>query len=93
MVSPANPPTWNANMRLLLYWTSGEAYCANLPVLLSRVLLGPQPLYIIADMDLVKEITVKQFDKFADRVVSATLNLCTLLHVLDHSLLYIAQCM
>ena len=45
-------------------------------VLLSRVLLGPQPLYIIADMDLVKEITVKHFDKFADRVVRATLCLC-----------------
>ena len=34
------------------------------------MLFGPAQLYIIADVDLVKEITVKHFDKFADRIVS-----------------------
>ena len=37
--------------------------------MLSSVFLGSVPVYIIADMDLVKEITVKHFDKFADRMV------------------------
>ena len=36
----------------------------------SRVFLGPTPVYFIADMDLFKDITVKHFDKFVDRIVS-----------------------
>ena len=34
---------------------------------------GPVQTYVIADMDLVKEITVKHFDKFPDRLVSTIL--------------------
>ena len=34
------------------------------------VFLGTRPAYFIADMDLVREITVKHFDKFVDRMVS-----------------------
>ena len=33
------------------------------------IFFGTTPTYIIADMDLVKEITVKHFDKFTDRLV------------------------
>ena len=43
------------------------------------VFLGTKPTYFIADMDLVREITVKHFDKFVDRMVSGnvpTLVLC-----------------
>ena len=29
-------------------------------------------LFVISDVDLVKEITVKQFDKFVNRLVSAS---------------------
>ena len=35
------------------------------------VFLGPKPSYYIADLDLCKEIFVKHFDKFVDRLVSA----------------------
>ena len=31
--------------------------------------LGLTQVYTIADMDLVKEITVKHFDKFTDKMV------------------------
>ena len=31
--------------------------------------VGTTPVYVIADMDLCREITVKHFDKFADRMV------------------------
>ena len=33
------------------------------------VFFGSKPAYVIADMDLVREITVKHFDKFTDRQV------------------------
>ena len=33
------------------------------------VFLGTSRMYIIADLDLFKEITVKQHDKFMDRMV------------------------
>ena len=33
------------------------------------VFFGTKPAYFIADMDLVREITVKHFDKFTDRLV------------------------
>ena len=49
---------------------------ATVTLLLCSVLLGPQPFYVISDMDLVKEITVKHFDKFVDRMVSST-SVCT----------------
>ena len=32
--------------------------------------LGMKPTYFIADLDLCREINVKQFDKFEDRFVS-----------------------
>ena len=38
------------------------------------VFFGTRPAYFIADMDLVREITVKHFDKFTDRLVS---DMCT----------------
>ena len=34
------------------------------------VFFGSSPIYIIADMDLFKEMAVKHFDKFVDRAVS-----------------------
>ena len=34
--------------------------------------LGTKPSYFIADLDLCKEITVKHFDKFVDRLVSVS---------------------
>ena len=34
------------------------------------VFFGTRPAYFIADMDLFREITVKHFDKFTDRLVS-----------------------
>ena len=34
------------------------------------VFFGSSPVYVLADMDLFKEITVKHFDKFIDRMVS-----------------------
>ena len=49
---------------------------ATITLLLCSVLLGPQPFYVISDMDLVKEITVKHFDKFVDRKVSSA-SVCT----------------
>ena len=36
----------------------------------SSVFFGPAQMYLISDVDLVKEITVKHFDKFTDRSVS-----------------------
>ena len=33
------------------------------------VFFGSRPAYVLADMDLFQEITVKQFDKFMDRLV------------------------
>ena len=36
------------------------------------VFLGTKPSYYIADMDLCKEIFVKHFDKFVDRIVSSS---------------------
>ena len=36
----------------------------------SSVFLGSSPVYVLADMDLFKEVTVKHFDKFVDRMVS-----------------------
>ena len=39
--------------------------CMCLPC---SVFFGPMPVYFITDLDLVKEITVKHFDKFADRL-------------------------
>ena len=56
------------------------------PLLLCSAILGPQPLYIISDMDLVKEVTVKHFDKFTDRLVSSSI--CTL--VLCSRLIFIS---
>lgn len=35
----------------------------------NRVFFGSRPVYVIADVDLFKEITVKHFDKFVDRLV------------------------
>lgn len=32
---------------------------------------GTRPVYFIADVDIVRDITVKHFDKFTDRLVSA----------------------
>ena len=37
---------------------------------------GTTPVYTIADMDLFKEITVKHFDKFVDRLVSGLIHSC-----------------
>ena len=34
------------------------------------VFFGSRPVYDITDMDLFREITVKHFDKFTDRMVS-----------------------
>ena len=36
----------------------------------SSVYFGPKPFYIVADLDLIKDITVKHFDKFVNRTVS-----------------------
>ena len=32
--------------------------------------LGPKLMYIVADLDLIKDVTVKHFDKFVNRTVS-----------------------
>ena len=76
----ARGPTTKLSMYLL---TSFRQVCLLLKhlcyynfVAFCSVLLGPQPFYIISDMDLVKEITVKHFDKFVDRMVSST-SVCT----------------
>ena len=39
------------------------------------VFFGTRPTYIVADLDLFKEITVKHHDKFMDRLVSDILHL------------------
>ena len=38
------------------------------------VFLGTKPSYYIADLDLCKEIFVKHFDKFVDRLVSSSVS-------------------
>ena len=43
------------------------------------LLFGLTPTYIIADLDLIKEITVKQFGKFVDRLVSGGVSVYLLL--------------
>ena len=37
-----------------------------------RLYLGPTPIVVVADPDMLKEIMVKHFDSFTDRVVCAT---------------------
>ena len=32
--------------------------------------LGPKLMYLVADLDLIKDVTVKHFDKFVNRTVS-----------------------
>ena len=39
-------------------------------VLWLRMFFGMKPFFFIADADLLKDITVKHFDKFANRLVS-----------------------
>ena len=36
----------------------------------SRIYFGPRPFLFITDLDMIKDITVKLFDKFVDRAVS-----------------------
>ena len=62
------------SLRQVCMYSADEFICAStyVPLHFCSVLFGPQPLYVISDMDLVKEVTVKHFDKFADRVVSST---------------------
>ena len=57
---------------VLLTYTSVLSYVRTFVTVFPSVLLGPTPAYVIADMDLFREITVKHFDKFTDRIVSAT---------------------
>ena len=44
--------------------------CRSLP----SVFFGTKPCYYIADFDLCKEIFVKHFDKFVDRLVSCSVS-------------------
>ena len=37
----------------------------------NSVFFGSRPVYVLADVDLFKEVTVKHFDKFVDRLVRA----------------------
>ena len=38
-----------------------------------RIYFGSKPFLFITDLNMIKEITVKQFDKFVDRTVSTFL--------------------
>ena len=31
--------------------------------------IGPVPLLFVTDLDMIKDITIKEFDKFVDRMV------------------------
>ena len=35
-----------------------------------RIYFGTTPFLLIADLDMIRDVTVKQFDKFVDRTVS-----------------------
>ena len=57
------------------YTSLANAHTDDIPTLVVvhlSVFFGTRPVYFIADVDLVREITVKHFDKFTDRLVSAT---------------------
>ena len=42
-----------------------------IPVLAhGRIYFGTTPFLLIADLDMIRDVTVKQFDKFVDRTVS-----------------------
>ena len=53
--------------------------CMISTVLWLRMFFGMKPFFFIADADLLKDITVKHFDKFANRLVSdCTVCICCL---------------
>ena len=35
-----------------------------------RIYFGTTPFLLITDLDMIRDVTVKQFDKFVDRAVS-----------------------
>ena len=45
-------------------------------VLYCRLYFGTRPFLIVSDPDLLKEILIKNFDKFQNRIVSYFLSLC-----------------
>ena len=47
-----------------------NVWCCLTWSLFFRIFLGMRPFVVISDVDLVKEITVKHFDKFVNRFVS-----------------------
>ena len=38
---------------------------------------GTKPFLLVTDLDMIREVTVKHFDKFVDRLVSSSEYLCT----------------
>ena len=41
-----------------------------------RIYFGTKPFLLIMDLDMIRDVTVKQFDKFVDRLVRSFFFLC-----------------